>query len=267
MSIETVGQPTKITVHPLPQGQKAQAAQRDTSWGGDGFGFDDFLDIINPLQHIPVVGHIYRAITGDEIATEARIVGGAAFGGVIGLAVAGADAIIETESGATVAEHAVAMVTGETPVKAPVIETAQSAKPQQVASAAPVELPWIKDKVSTTVASAAPVTLPWLQEKVATAPTSLDDVLIQAQMLQAAPKASDVNLQKQLPVKADMPYGAKAVAPKPKPADAITSPADNADVNETIRYLFGQNVEAVMKEYQTSQWLDKVQEVQQDLVA
>ena len=76
-----------------------------------------------------------------------------------------------------------------------------------------------------------------------------------------------MNLQKQLPVKADMPYGAKAVAPKPKPADAITSPADNADVNETIRYLFGQNVEAVMKEYQTSQWLDKVQEVQQDLVA
>ncbi len=31
------------------------------------FSFDDFLDIINPLQHLPVISTIYRAITHDTI--------------------------------------------------------------------------------------------------------------------------------------------------------------------------------------------------------
>lgn len=50
----------------------------------DGFGFDDFLDIINPLQHLPVIGTAYRAITGDEIETPAKLAGGALFGGLFG---------------------------------------------------------------------------------------------------------------------------------------------------------------------------------------
>ncbi|MGB6086494.1 MAG: hypothetical protein WBF74_07845, partial [Parvibaculum sp.] len=31
------------------------------------FGFSDFLDVINPLQHIPIVSSIYRELTGDEL--------------------------------------------------------------------------------------------------------------------------------------------------------------------------------------------------------
>ncbi|MDZ4866512.1 MAG: hypothetical protein SGI91_04255 [Alphaproteobacteria bacterium] len=57
----------------------AQAATDD-----DGFGFDDFLDIINPLQHLPVIGTAYRAITGDDIETPAKLAGGALFGGLFG---------------------------------------------------------------------------------------------------------------------------------------------------------------------------------------
>ena len=57
----------------------AQAATDD-----DGFGFDDFLDIINPLQHLPVIGTAYRAITGDDIETPAKLAGGALFGGLLG---------------------------------------------------------------------------------------------------------------------------------------------------------------------------------------
>src|SRR3546814_15608721 len=34
-------------------------------FGKAGFSFGDFLDIINPIQHIPIVPTIYRAITGD----------------------------------------------------------------------------------------------------------------------------------------------------------------------------------------------------------
>jgi hypothetical protein len=50
----------------------------------DGFGFDDLLDIINPLQHLPIVGTIYRAITGDEIAKPAQIAGDTLYGGLLG---------------------------------------------------------------------------------------------------------------------------------------------------------------------------------------
>ena len=50
----------------------------------DGFGFDDFLDVINPLQHVPVIGSLYRAITGDHIEAPAQLAGGAIFGGLNG---------------------------------------------------------------------------------------------------------------------------------------------------------------------------------------
>jgi hypothetical protein len=60
-------------------------------FGADGFGFDDLLDIVNPLQHLPIVSTIYRAITGDEISTGARIVGSGVYGGAIGVMSAVAD--------------------------------------------------------------------------------------------------------------------------------------------------------------------------------
>ncbi len=50
-----------------------------------GFGFADLLDVINPLQHLPVVGTVYRAVTGDELKAPMRIMGGALFGGVLGM--------------------------------------------------------------------------------------------------------------------------------------------------------------------------------------
>ena len=48
-------------------------------------GFDDFLDIINPLQHLPVIGWAYRKITGDTINPIPAMIGGTLFGGGIGL--------------------------------------------------------------------------------------------------------------------------------------------------------------------------------------
>ena len=50
----------------------------------DGFGFDDFLDIFNPLQHLPIIGTAYRALTGDHIEAPARLAGGALYGGLMG---------------------------------------------------------------------------------------------------------------------------------------------------------------------------------------
>ena len=48
------------------------------------FTVRDFIDIINPLQHIPIVGTLYRNITHDEIKAPSRILGGGLFGGIVG---------------------------------------------------------------------------------------------------------------------------------------------------------------------------------------
>lgn len=55
-------------------------------FGEDGFTFGDIIDIINPLQHIPIVSNIYRKISGDTIAPAMEIAGGALFGGPLGAA-------------------------------------------------------------------------------------------------------------------------------------------------------------------------------------
>jgi hypothetical protein len=72
--------------------------------------FENLLDIINPLQHIPIVSTIYRAITGDEIAAPARLIGGALFGGPVGFASSVANLIFEEASGDDLAGHALALL-------------------------------------------------------------------------------------------------------------------------------------------------------------
>ena len=54
----------------------------------DGPSFSDILDVLNPLQHIPIVNTIYRHLTGDSEGAMADMAGGALYGGVIGLALA-----------------------------------------------------------------------------------------------------------------------------------------------------------------------------------
>jgi hypothetical protein len=101
-------------------------------WGEDGFTFGDFLDIINPLQHIPVVSTLYRAITGDEVSTGARVfgsalLGGAVFGSVAGLFGAVADAMVKETTGKDIGANVLAMLGGPEP-------DPQDPKPVMVAS-------------------------------------------------------------------------------------------------------------------------------------
>lgn len=82
-----------------------QEKQPFSLWGDDGFNFYDILDIINPLQHIPVVATLYRKISDDELATAPWVLGGALFGGVIGFGAALLNAVVEQVSGRDVGEH------------------------------------------------------------------------------------------------------------------------------------------------------------------
>lgn len=103
----------------------------ETGQAAQSFSFSDFLSVINPLQHIPIVGTIYRAVTGDTIAPAARVLGGALFGGPIGLLTSAFNAVIEQTTGKDLGDQALALVV-------PGIEKPPSAAPMaaQFATAA-----------------------------------------------------------------------------------------------------------------------------------
>lgn len=80
------------------------------------FGFGDLVDMVNPLQHVPVVGHLYRELTGDDIRPIAKIIGGGVYGGGVGIAAGLVDTVVEYETGRSLTGNVVALVTdGETP--------------------------------------------------------------------------------------------------------------------------------------------------------
>ncbi|MPZ09055.1 MAG: hypothetical protein GEU89_02460 [Kiloniellaceae bacterium] len=91
---------------------RQRALGHDGSSAGD-FTFADFIDIINPLQHIPIVSHLYRAITGDEIRPHARILGGTLFGGPAGFLSSIANVMYEEVAGEDIGETAIAFFRGE----------------------------------------------------------------------------------------------------------------------------------------------------------
>ena len=45
-------------------------------WENSKMGFGDFVDIINPLQHIPIIATIDRNRTGKTLGFASRVIGG-----------------------------------------------------------------------------------------------------------------------------------------------------------------------------------------------
>lgn len=87
------------------------------------FGFGDLVDMVNPLQHIPLVNSVYRSVTGDEIKPISRIIGGAVFGGPLGAASGVANVVVEAETGKDITGNIVSMATDR---KAPVFKSSSS---------------------------------------------------------------------------------------------------------------------------------------------
>jgi hypothetical protein len=118
---------------PVMSGSASPSGHKTWS-NGDTASFKDVLAIINPLQHIPIVGTIYRAITGDTIAAMPSIIGGAIFGGPVGLVMSLADNAIKTETGRNVGETAMAALgigspAADTPAPKTLTAAAPSAQP------------------------------------------------------------------------------------------------------------------------------------------
>ncbi len=98
--------------------QRSGAATDDAAdafalFGDDGLGFKDLLDSINPLQQLPVVGTLYRSLSGDTISTASRLAGGALMGGPVGFLAAVVNSGIEAISGSDIGDHLLAMITGD----------------------------------------------------------------------------------------------------------------------------------------------------------
>lgn len=128
-----------------PTGE-ADPSGPETGGTDESLGFADFIDIINPLQHLPVIGTLYRELTGDTMSETARMAGGVVWGGPAGLVGALANTITERESGGDLGATALAMarggVTGDDPA-APAADpaTALAAAPESAASPTPLGPP------------------------------------------------------------------------------------------------------------------------------
>ncbi|MBI1210256.1 MAG: hypothetical protein GC190_02235 [Alphaproteobacteria bacterium] len=92
----------------------------------DDFDFDALIDMINPLQHIPVVGTLYRKITGDEMGAPASIAGGALYFGVFGFLGALGNEFLKAVTGEDVGERVMSLFDSDDDATPTSIATASS---------------------------------------------------------------------------------------------------------------------------------------------
>lgn len=136
-----------VSVTPAAATQSAQASD-------SGSFLDEVLDVINPLQHLPVVGTLYRAITGDKIGDVAQVAGDTLYGGVIGLGSSVANLIFKDATGKDFGDTVLAFVEGLGSDAPPALADAKPA-PVKVADATAPQAPHAAPPPAAT-AKAAP---------------------------------------------------------------------------------------------------------------
>jgi hypothetical protein len=131
----------------LPATPSQAAAAQDPAhlWKDKSFSFHDLLDIINPLQHIPIISTIYRYLTGDTIGNVARVAGDALYGGPIGMATGIIAAGVQIETGKDIGDHVLAMLSGD--------DSPGSPAPVALAANSPAQPPAITAAATSTPAA------------------------------------------------------------------------------------------------------------------
>ena len=109
--------------------------------------FQSLVSSLNPLMHVPVIGGIHSAATGERPIPAVRIFVATLLAGPIGLAAAIADSVVEEATGKTMVEQAIAAIS---PESAP--EQAAASASRQAESRSPRRL---FPEVVTPVAAAA----------------------------------------------------------------------------------------------------------------
>jgi len=131
-----------VSSGPVPP--KAASDEPFTLWEKQKFGFGDIVDIINPLQHLPIVATIYRNMTGDKIGFAPRIIGGAIWGRLGGFVSGVVNAVVEFVTGKDVGDHIFNAVfgppaeTGNAVAMAPSVQPVNEMKASKSATDQPV---------------------------------------------------------------------------------------------------------------------------------
>jgi hypothetical protein len=99
----------KLAYPPPPAFQSTASESSGAAPDGDSFAHD-VMEILNPLQHFPIVSTIYRQMTGDKIGPMERIAGDTLYGGVLGLASSVANIAFEQLTGKDFGDTALAML-------------------------------------------------------------------------------------------------------------------------------------------------------------
>lgn len=116
--------------------------------------FDHLWDVVNPLQHLPVIGTIYRAATGDKLDPVEKIAGGTLYGGLWGAVSSVASVAFEAITGKSVEDTVLALFDGGGDKTAPTRIAAATITPKT--SLPSGELPGLPD---VQVDSSGPDTL------------------------------------------------------------------------------------------------------------
>ncbi|HYD32628.1 MAG TPA: hypothetical protein VEB64_17430 [Azospirillaceae bacterium] len=147
------GPPVRTTYNFTAAGPDADRREGPESAPAGDMSFWDFLDVINPLQHIPVVSTLYRAVTGDTLGQPARVMGGLLYGGPIGLMAGVVSSVVEQETGKDPGEHVLALFDG--PDEAAATQTAAAEPPPEKAPEPTPETPKAAETPMVTTGSAS----------------------------------------------------------------------------------------------------------------
>lgn len=124
-------------------------------WQNAEFGFGDFLDIVNPLQHIPIVATVYRNMTGDSIGAAPRVIGGALWGRLGGFISGIVNAVVDWLTGKDIGDHIYAALFGDPSDSTKETAVAQAGEGTLSPPLAPAAAP--EDVAGPLQASAEPV--------------------------------------------------------------------------------------------------------------
>ncbi len=147
--------PSQKHMGPMPVTAPAAMSTQTADAGGEDF-FHRLLDIVNPLQHLPVVGTLYRAATGEHIGPLEKIAGDALYGGLWGAVTSVADVAFEQVTGKSVEDTVMAWLKPDTStaIATTRVTARQIAANTTLPSAAMPNLPM--PSLPIDVASAAP---------------------------------------------------------------------------------------------------------------
>lgn len=120
-----------MVMSPGQAGTKSVTVSANAPPGQPESFFHHLLDVVNPLQHLPVIGTIYRAITGEHLDPVEKIAGDTLYGGLWGAVSSIADVAFESITGKSFEDTALSLFKGN---DSPKIASAKVAAPSITAN-------------------------------------------------------------------------------------------------------------------------------------